>query len=90
MAEHSSSIDKKHEVATAVAAKMEQAANTGKNVSTDFTIHITDSGDTVRTVERICQGGELPFTPSRLDDVSYFSPFPFLVLTWLTQIPPTL
>ncbi|KAJ1336661.1 hypothetical protein BSLG_006980 [Batrachochytrium salamandrivorans] len=73
MAEHSSSIDKKHEVATAVAAKMEQAANTGKNVSTDFTIHITDSGDTVRTVERICQEVTSPVVTKPTDSQFYSS-----------------
>eukprot|EP00842_Homolaphlyctis_polyrhiza_P006030 jgi/Hompol1/6428/HPOL_002893-RA len=43
-------------VADAVVAKLERAATVGINIETDFTIHITDAGDAVRTVERICQG----------------------------------
>ncbi|KAL2916872.1 3',5'-cyclic-nucleotide phosphodiesterase (PDEase) (3':5'-CNP) [Polyrhizophydium stewartii] len=60
MADRAQSVKKKPEVAAAVAAKIERAATTGINQDTDFTIHITDAGDAVRTIERICQDVAAP------------------------------
>ena len=46
---------RKHTIVNdAVAAKMDKS-NTSQSFI-DFTVHITDGGDQVRTVERICQG----------------------------------
>ena len=40
----------------AIAAKMEQAASNVVKSTIDYTIHVTETGETVRTVDRICQG----------------------------------
>lgn len=49
-------VKKKPVVNDAVAAKLEKSAGGVEAPSQDFTIHITEAGDTFRTVERVCQG----------------------------------
>ncbi|KAK5668029.1 hypothetical protein QVD99_005073 [Batrachochytrium dendrobatidis] len=72
MTDRTSTGKKKSVVADAVAAKIEKAATVGINVDTDYTIHVTDGGDTVRTVERICQVVTSP-SVNRPTDAQFYS-----------------
>ena len=47
---------KKTVVNDAVAAKIEKAQQNEGKPQTDMTIHVTDTGATVSTIQRFCQG----------------------------------